>query len=456
MKKILFLTASAIAMLASCSQNDLEAPVVAEAQQSAVEFGTYLGKAAESRATVGTQGTMTTATMATSGFGVFAYYTGSDTYGQYQHTTYAGETGGTSDADHYANFMYNQQVTSAESPYTTWTYTPLKYWPNEFVNGAVDAQSPAATGTAAVGKVSFFAYAPYVATAGASSDDGIIGMTAKNGTGDPKITYKISDVDLLWGTLVSSTTKDLSDAAQPGVTGNESGTAGTHEKAVLNGETVAANLTKQQTDGKVYFAFKHVLSAVAGTDALKAQVVPSNGSLTDTKVSITSVSITDATANGNNQGELNLATGVFTGSGTGKVSSGDRTYNTADILADYATVTTPADWDAVKGLSDVNEHLILKESMKPILFMPGSTPTLTVNVQYTVWTKDTNLQDGWTKVPQNITKQVTFGSAVQRGKRYILLMKLGIEDVNFEATVDNWDDVDATGNQIINLPLNVE
>ena len=398
---------------------------------------------------------MTTATMATTGFGVFAFYTGSDTYGQYQRTTYSGETAGESTANQYPNFMYNQQVKSSDSPsYATWTYSPLKYWPNEFAAGAVDAQSSAAQGAAAKGKVSFFAYAPYVSATG---DAGIIGMSAKNALGDPTITYKISNVDLLWGTMDATKTKDIADASQTGVTGSSSATDGTYRKAVLDGETVAADLTKQQTDGKIHFKFKHVLSAIAGTGGLKAQADPNNGSLDQTKVSIESVTISDVTANGNNEFTLNLATGqIVNKAGDGAVSSGNKTYATEDILEDYAHVSNPANWDAVKGLSDISAHDILKEGKDPILFIPGATPTFDVNIKYTVWTKDDKLQDGWSKVPQDITKRVTFTSEVQRGKRYILLLKLGLEDVNFEALVTNWDDVAAAGNTIVNLPLNVE
>ena len=48
------------------------------------------------------------------GFGVFACYTGLHRYG---------------DVDAQPDFMYNQKVESNNSG-TTWTYSPLKYWPN--------------------------------------------------------------------------------------------------------------------------------------------------------------------------------------------------------------------------------------------------------------------------------------------------------------------------------------
>ena len=93
MKKTLFFAAAALAMLASCSQNDLEAPVVAQSQQGdAVEFGTYLCKAATSRAISGAvnggvTGSITSAQALAQhrGFGVFAYYTGNKTYNEAQY-----------------------------------------------------------------------------------------------------------------------------------------------------------------------------------------------------------------------------------------------------------------------------------------------------------------------------------------------------------------------------------
>ena len=111
----------------------------------------------------------------TNGFGVFAYFTGSDTYNTYNYNN--------ASTLHVANFMYNQQVkwqTGTEyegyvngegtgGSAGAWTYTPIKYWPNEVQNGSVDDQNndaandPATGSSTYGGNVSFFAYAPYVA-----------------------------------------------------------------------------------------------------------------------------------------------------------------------------------------------------------------------------------------------------------------------------------------------------
>lgn len=80
------------------------------------------------------------------------------------------------------NFMYNQKVERADNA-SPWTYSPVKYWPNN------DAD-----------KLSFFAYAPYVdETASGGSNPTFKGRTE---TGFPTLTYTVpssenSQMDLL-------------------------------------------------------------------------------------------------------------------------------------------------------------------------------------------------------------------------------------------------------------------
>ena len=151
--------------LAACSQSELVEDIAKGQNDNApqaVEFGTFVGK--NTRTTTGATGGITTAQVLAnkSGFGVFAYYTNAATYGNTATT-----------GSQAPNFMYNQQVTGTNVAVPVWSYTPLKYWPNDTSDGVVDGAS--ATGsTAGGGKVSFFAYAPYVETA--TGDDGIIGM----------------------------------------------------------------------------------------------------------------------------------------------------------------------------------------------------------------------------------------------------------------------------------------
>ncbi len=286
--QFLTLMASAVMMFTACTSDKLEAYAGQpdpnpENPDNAVTFGTYMGKSATTRA--GYQGPMTTDLLkngtTTNGFGVFAYYTGTADYTQ----------------NKLANFMYNQQVTFTGP---NWIYSPIKYWPNEIQNGAVDDQDndtgsdPATSANANGGKVSFFAYAPYVyvSTSGTNigkekvssaadgydvvgsgktqigtKDVGITNITANSTTGDPKITYVLAsdgnNVDLLWGTLAAGTGENVLGAANAGKQYNASGT--TYEQAILNGYTVPADLTKQKVEGKINIAFKHALAKIGGS-----------------------------------------------------------------------------------------------------------------------------------------------------------------------------------------------
>lgn len=177
-----------------------------DSELSEVFFNGYLSHAkdVDTRATypVGGEGGMTTAKLKSSGFGVFASYTGASTY------DYAGS--GIGDVAH--NFMWNQQVEWAGGK---WTYSPVKYWPND--NQPADQQVPPAQGSEAHSYVSFFAYAPYqqVADPAAGLDvtatpahSGIVKVDANSAaSGNATLTYRTSgtspfsptgNVDLLW------------------------------------------------------------------------------------------------------------------------------------------------------------------------------------------------------------------------------------------------------------------
>ena len=253
-----------------------------------------MGRTSLTRAVNGETGTFTTAKLqsSTNGFGVFAYYTGTKTYNEatsYGGSVTAGESGQSSLA---ANFMFNQQVkwdnTLSESYITKWTYSPIKYWPNEVQSGVVDDQADPATATFDEtnygGNVSFFAYAPYISTIN-TSNKGIIainGKTTLTGTNaanaeqtDPIITYEVPTsgnemVDLLWGTNGGSSVNVNGGTTNTGV---KYGNATNYQKAILphgtsgseDGYTLNADLTKQRTSGTVNFAFKHALAKVGGS-----------------------------------------------------------------------------------------------------------------------------------------------------------------------------------------------
>lgn len=208
----------------------------------------------------GSLGDITTTTLkgADYGFGVIAYHTNT--------VDWAGPSNAV-----IPNFMWNQQVTWNTN---YWTYSPVKFWPNDFAqDAAVDhaegtgESGKAAWGSQNGGKVSFFAYAPYVqftttskeyqgkskaSTEATAATKGITGITANDATGEPEVYYILGTadvdhaVDLLWG-----------------VRGNSSG----YQKADGSKDTHTdynTNLTKQSVTENVNFLFKHALSKVAG------------------------------------------------------------------------------------------------------------------------------------------------------------------------------------------------
>ena len=242
---------------------------------SAVSFDTYMRESANGNTRAGATGAINTDKLKTTnyGFGVFGYYTGKNDYAQ----------------NTVANFMYNQKVTwdgaLVEAGYVTgWTYEPVKYWPNDVQNGAVDDQDNDQSNNQATGdgthggKLSFFAYAPYVELSSTDivTTDG--GITAINGSKtlsggnslvqNPTIEYTVPNdgaktVDLLWGTYYETSGNVVDDNANKGKSYNAEGTG--YEQAILQGYTLNADLTKQKTNGTVGFMFKHALSKVGGS-----------------------------------------------------------------------------------------------------------------------------------------------------------------------------------------------
>lgn len=200
-------------------------------------------------------------------FGVFSYLTKDD------YTT------STSKAP---DFMYDQEV-SWTSP--NWVYSPVKYWPNgnDAANAANDPSNTALQDETNAKKLSFFAYAPYMAmssfgtagtgTAGTefpsalsantnfqtvaspTTTNGIVGMTTNTFTGNvwlkfnmPTATTKEA-VDLLWGVRGSGTYNETDNTDNTGTVGSD----------------YNINLTKQTVPEKVSFLFKHALAKLGGS-----------------------------------------------------------------------------------------------------------------------------------------------------------------------------------------------
>jgi hypothetical protein len=454
MKKLFIFAASSLLMLASCSQSDELVNNVA--QDSPIAFSAYNGNSTRA----GQAGDMTTANLQNTGFGVFAYNTGSSDYGATGYSTMA-TTG--ENPNWKPNFMWNQWVTYNSG----WGYTPLKYWPNGIdTDGASEAT---------VQKLSFFAYAPYVDVASCSGEgSGITALSANTDAGDPKITYSLSgagnDVDLLWGTT-STNGATVGGVAQAGV-GSDLKDSG-DPVAYLN-----ENLTKMKTNGKVGFNFKHALAKIKDVQVkvdpdVTMEVDENSRPLTKITVSNITITSTNYTRTAVTEGEgykstkggvFNLATGIWTLTEANEAqSSTEQITPTGDsgahnvlnaAMIDPATVNAENIFGA-SGITGVTTEYVTaynSTNRRPLMLMPGTYPRFTVAITYTVRTKDANLFAGYSETTQTITKTVQFGSAVELNKQYTLNLILGLTSIKVEATVSEWTDGSATE---ISLPVNV-
>ena len=473
-------------MLASCSSNDKldssptpQQPDVAAAGEIPVGFDAYTQRGV-TRA--GAAGDVTTADLkdntkelGQTGFGVFGYYTDNNDY----------------DPLAIPNFMYNQQVTWDGT--SSFVYTPVKYWPNEYGNNAISDDAD---------KVSFFAYAPYVEVVPstgkitATADEakwGITGMSRNSASGDPLIKYIVSFdqdkmVDLCWG---------VCDEPQWGVIqGNiqniNSGMKGLPWLDVQRPQKVdATQLLK--------FQFKHALSQLNVQVDYDADSEAHNENGTNdlaaaTRVYIRSVSFTglaikgalnlNNTESGANKaywldynGTADLESGeevtIYDGRKDGKEGASGATASNEKTLGLNPDLIQTTLWDdaaheggvpntAVNLFRNFNKTTNKYEAMGAAasVYVIPTGEEVTVTIVYDVETKDENLatyvSDAKTpgsSIENRITKTVNFGSSnMESGKKYTLKLHLGLNSVKFDAGVDDWDDT--TNNADTWLPSN--
>ena len=380
MKKILFFTVAAatVMVLTGCSQSsdltEIDTTNNAPVGQKTISFDTYL--ATNTRA--GASGGQTTETLKKNGFGVFGYYTTQD----YKENVTS------------PNFMYNTQVTVKDGA-TTWAYSPLRYWPNN------------------EGKISFFAYAPYIDVdkdgKPSETNSGIIGLTKNSDTSAPLISYNLgsditNSVDLLIGVKKS------------------------------NNAEMNVNLTR--TSDIVRFTFKHALAKFN----IKAKTISSIDAAT--KVTIESVKITDSN-NLSQTGTLNLVDGSWS-SPTGKAlltidNTNINTKFAESLVREIKNPTDLATFKNIVGLTATAQSVMIGD--KSCYLIPTKKPTMKIEVKYWVRTIDKQLQYGVTSEGSSctITKDITFANDFEANKQYSLTLNIGLKAITFDAEVSNWD-----------------
>ena len=426
MKRFRFplLAASALLVLMACSSTDESIKDdLKNAEPQPVNFGTYVNQGVTRAGYIG-EITLSRLKNPSVCFGVFSYYT--------DNVEYSG--------NQIPNFMYNQKVT-----YNTdhWEYSPTKYWPNEYGNGA---------NSDGVDMLSFFAYAPYVdvtASTGQVTGNktwGITALTRNTATGDPMVKYIVSknQVDLLWG--VNSTT------GLPYI--NKVRTAGT------------------TSDDMITFNFKHALACLSATISTDATIDDNS------RVYVRSITITGFASKGmlnlnNNTANQPLwlsydgADPTFEGmtfndgrkDGREGTSDGTQSNEKSQCL-NFAIIESAAtgNWPEGKNEGVNNSQKNLFDN--PLYIIPsGGSEAVDITIVYDVETKDANLStklsDGTTpgsSIENRITKTAVFGTGFEAGKAYKLNLVLGMKDVKFNATVENWPTLSEYISASSNLP----
>lgn len=461
MKKSIIFAAVAAIVLAGCSKNET---YVVNTEKDAVSFGAYSGRTLTK---AGPTDDMNLDALKTLGFGVFATYTETKAFEDLANDKGAND-----------NFMYNQQVTY-DGATGAWTYAPVKYWPNPTNGQTADAQ-----------KVSFFAYAPYADPAAAAADNtyGITGFSTAVAVDDPSaatpvnhvhnfVHYTFSkdkpNVDLMWGYKA----KDATDPANVTYTINN-------------------NLTR--TTDLVHFTFQHLLSKLGGSQegtdpsvdpytdpsyvanglVVKANaetIKPTNdfGADNGTKVTISKIVIgsapeTDAIsgqpvtdidgnpisyATADQTGKLDLYTGEFKLDGAAQNIQFSQTIANS-VVDDPATPEDESKYselrDDLKEPASFSDFVSLpkgviekainvyKDESNPIILVPGTKPVVDITVTYYVRTYDEKLgTKKCSEVPQTVFGRIKFAE-IKKNCKYNIVMILGLNDVKFEASVEDW------------------
>ena len=459
-KKVLF-AATVSAMLASCSSDDLSVQTAArqEAQglENAVSFEA-LSQRGLTRA--GEAGTMDNAKLQEEGFGVFGYYTDLNEY----------------DQTSTPNFMYNQEVKYSGG---SWTYEPIKYWPNEYGNKAQSDD---------IDKLTFFAYAPYTvntpATGKVTEDQvGITGFTRNSAAGDPYVKYVGSldptkCVDLCWGVCADA---DKTWNIIQG--GNQTMEA---DFPWLNVQRPQKSLGQ-----KMKFTFKHALSQLnVQIDADVNTDQHGEGADVDanTKVFVRSITFNGFAMKGalnlnneeagvpnwkgyncNNEPILTEEYTIYDGMKDGKEGTG-YTASNEKVTGLNPTIIQSKKWsdqEETDGVQKTAKNLFNNTDATAPIYVIPTGDDMSVTIVYDIETADEKLLSG--TVSDNETPGVSIGNRISKtitltsgdamkleaGKKYTIQLHLGMSQVEFDATVDEWDDAAAAAGEAW-LPENGE
>lgn len=441
---MLLLMAMTLVVMACTGVEDMAGTPEQErsAQQQPVAFSAYVNRSTTRGGAKGqltTDGTGGTTSLRTEGFGVFGFYTGSRLYNQMS----------------LPNFMYNQQVTHDGSD---WTYSPIKYWPNENgTNGSQDADY-----------LSFFAYAPYAEVDGSTGcvttepkNSGIVALTRAKDSGDPLVSYYASFnpsecVDLCWAA-------PLLDQKRPDNIGEKETFNFHHALAALNVQIDAdvdvVSHATSSLDGKTRIWVRSVTFEGFATKGKlnlnnSASIPHWYGLGCDCDLTSTPITIYDGRSN-RHEGIAQALNERPTGLNPELVQSAPYTVNpeggTPETIFSSTTTGVTTSLVNLFGSSSAIDA--------PIYVIPTNDP-LRVTIEYDVETYDPKLtsqylSDGRTHgstIENSISAYITNGTTpivMEAGKQYTLNLHLGVASVKMNASVTPWDDI---GNVDVNVP----
>ncbi len=453
-------------------------------QPEAVSFSTDLGSKS-SRVTTGTINNTDALRASGDGFGVFAYLTDGETW--------AKAKADDADLSDFKNFfMQNQQVTwgvqwvddkgdtepaNDENKYD-WVYYPLKYWPNS-------------TDNATARRISFFAYAPW-ADATTHPEAGVIDYV-RNGDRLPHVIYKLGapnqQVDLLWANCIDAT-RNGQGLITKTTSGTPAVTTRTYQKVPLEFHHAlsAIDIYVQRVydepayTGKIpnavlyptlYISKLELTSTTAASDGknglqLSGRFDLETGEWTDYSDTWSGETPANAWTTGDvtltyDETMLNDTLRGTTSTDPDVISDieldkwkwvldthnnddpADDEWVDATTISESELAATPNRWKDAYGVSEVERNLI-KNTMTQVLIPRKVTliPTLTYSM---VVRDDALLVDYLTDSEGHkytrIINEVPGNSVtldLVAGKRYTLLIRIGVEHISFElVSVVDWD-----------------
>lgn len=376
------------------------------------------------------------------GFGVIAYLTDDQTWSEAKD---AWVTSGDSNKEYGTgsnfprpDFMYDQPVTW-NTTLNRWGYSPMKYWPNSTEN-------------ATNRYVSFFAYAPFVegSVINSVSGTGVTGMTWADDL-RPHIIYTVDEdgtnpVDLLWAH---------------------------YEDATRNGRGLIYYEGETEKWQAVPLEFKHALSCLDVYVQRVYDEPTSSGKDTPdktTKLYMQQLSLASTNTESNGlfkKGRLNLETGEWSSFADSSNSNAEAwqagefslTFPASAFVDKLAgTLSTQTEdirnqelekWGVTTTGVNKNEQLLFKAGS--IMVIPQTNAlTIIPSIKYSMVTRGDEgdliyspLVDAAGNHYSRVLNDVT-GNAISiqldAGKRYKLVIRIGVEHVDFVVdSVEDWD-----------------